>query len=266
MKDLKWLAICVCALILTACQTLDSAIDGAINDISDARAGAGDAFSASSPGSLISRGSCPQVEIVDELATLREYSKMNAPGADNLISEATVSTIDFSCEYKHKTVQVDVKLLFEGKLGPKVRRTENDKPFFSYPYFIAIARPSGTIMAKEVFSAPMGYEKNQNSFDYYEGIRQIIPLNSSGKGSGYKILVGFQLSERQLEINREIAKAELAVERAKKAAEIQADVERIREEARQKRLEEEAAQTPAMPASNVGPATPGGPIILNPGN
>ena len=120
-----------------------------------------------------------------------------------------------TCTYNDRSVTVDLKLAFDGNLGPKGRKTSKDKPFFSYPFFVAVTSPSGKILAKEIFAASMTYDAGQNEQIYFETLRQIIPTDNRSQGAGYKVMIGFQLAEKQLDYNRKIIEADrIAAEKA----------------------------------------------------
>jgi len=145
---------------------------------------------------------CPQVEIVEELSSLSEFTDMVAPEPKNLLSRVDMGLLESKCEHGDGEVIVDLKLVFESILGPKATRTVRDRPFFSYPFFIAVTGPKGDIMAKEVFSASMTYNLREDSHTYYESLRQIIPVPSKHQASLHKVLIGFQLNQAQLNYNR----------------------------------------------------------------
>ncbi|MGB0720053.1 MAG: hypothetical protein ACPGRX_06245 [Bdellovibrionales bacterium] len=148
------------------------------------------------------KGDCPTIEIVDELSMLHEFTNPKTASDGDLISKVAVQEAQSGCAYTDGSVTVDLKLAFNGMLGPKGRTTPNEKPFFSYPFFVAVTSSGGKILAKEVFSAALTYEPGQNTQNYTETMRQIIPADSRAKGKSYKIMVGFQLTQDQLAYNR----------------------------------------------------------------
>lgn len=145
--------------------------------------------------------SCPQVEIVDELSSFSEFSG-SSTSEKSLVSRVNLNQVESSCDIRGNQVVLDLKLAFAGSLGPKAKRTSNDKPFFSYPFFVAVTNPSNVILAKEVFAASMTYERNENTHNYFENMRQIIPITKNSQASKYKVMIGFQLSDDQLKYNR----------------------------------------------------------------
>ncbi len=197
MKPLRYLVIAIGILSLAACQTMD----GILEDFDSLQLPAlmsGE----DSADNLTYSGHCPAVDKMHELSMLSEFTNPSDPSEENLISRAAIANLETTCNYDERSVTVDLKMTFDGILGPRGRSSENDKPFYSYPFFIAIAENNGRILAKEIFAASMTYDRGENRHTYYENMRQIIPLEYRDRGNRYKIIIGFQLSPDQLAYNR----------------------------------------------------------------
>ncbi|GJL85261.1 MAG: hypothetical protein DHS20C02_10360 [Micavibrio sp.] len=210
MKRSCYLAALILMLFaLPACET----VEGMKEDIS----GIGmPEFASLGQDRTAITSTCPEVHIVEELATLKEFASRtdNSPG--NLVSKVDINQIESSCKRGNQSITVDLKLAFAGKVGPQGRARGNDMPYFSYPFFVAITAPNGNILAKEVFAAPITYEREQDTRTYYESLRQIIPVKYETKAGKYKVLVGFQLNNDQLAYNR--AQIELQKEAERKGS------------------------------------------------
>ncbi|MGB4056779.1 MAG: hypothetical protein WBK77_01705 [Alphaproteobacteria bacterium] len=207
MKKPYQYALIACVLTLGACNT----VDGLVEDVkfNDWFANSGRAASGSE--SLLADG-CPQTEIVAELGTLNEFTDNAKPGSKNLVSNAHIAKVDAKCAFSSQSVTLDLKLTIDGTLGPAGHK--NAKPSFTYPYFVAVTSPIGTILAKEVFTASLAYDAGMDNQTYTETMRQIIPIPNKDAAAKYKVLIGFQLTPEQLAYNR-------AVEAAEKAAAIE---------------------------------------------
>jgi len=207
---LKTLSIAAFALTLTACETME----GFKNDISDIDFGSITDFSTASSvqeeqhANFLVDGNCPSIQIVEDLGRLYEFNAGQSMKSSNLVSSVKMEEANSTCSYGNRSVTVDLKLAFDGELGPKGRRTASEKPFFTYPFFVAVTSDSGKILAKEIFAASMTYDKGQDEQLYFETLRQIIPADSRTQGARYKIMVGFQLAEKQLAYNRTLIEAE----------------------------------------------------------
>lgn len=176
------------ALALSGCQTID--LDNF------------EPFSGDQVEQNIFENQCPKIKIVNELSELSEFIDISDPSEYNLVSNVKLDLNESSCNYRGANVSVDLKLAFNSRLGPRGRLTDKDKPFFSYPFFVAVTNPQGNILAKEVFGASMTYKRGEETHIYFENLRQIIPIPNPDKGRHYEILIGFQLTPTQLAYNR----------------------------------------------------------------
>tara|TARA_R110002072_G_scaffold108678_1_gene235584 strand:+ start:167 stop:811 length:645 start_codon:yes stop_codon:yes gene_type:complete len=199
MNNIKIFAMTFAIFTLSACQTLD-AMQSDFNEVSHGTFETAQAVT--DPTANLLASPCPQVEIVDDLSSLSDFESPKKQNKANLISRVDLRSAESSCKLASKSAVVDLKLFFNGQLGPKGRIKPADKPFFSYPFFVAVTAPSGKIMAKEIFAASLTYAGNENTHVYNEVLRQIIPINSKSEASRYKILIGFQVTPDQLAYNR----------------------------------------------------------------
>lgn len=200
---------------LTACQTIDnltSDLEYASNE--GIVSGTTNAVVPMQESESLLASPCPQVTIVDDLSSLSDFIDPRKTSSENLISRIDLGSTESTCKLASTSAIVDLKLVFNGKLGPKGRQKSSDKPFFSYPFFVAVTAPSGKIMAKEIFSASLSYNSGSNTHTYFENLRQVIPIASKEQARNYLIYVGFQLTPDQLQYNRAnmvpIASAEAA--------------------------------------------------------
>ncbi len=179
-------------------------MDALYDDLSDLKtANLHTAQAVGGESEMLLQSPCPQVELVDDLSSLSDFTNPNQTKRENLISRVDLKSAQSTCMLSSKSTVVDLTLLFEGTLGSKGKQKTSDKPFFSYPFFVAVTAPSGKIMAKEIFAASMTYGANENKHTYFEKLRQVIPIKSKSSAKYYKILIGFQVTPDQLAYNRE---------------------------------------------------------------
>lgn len=211
MKSLRLLALTSCVAALSACNT----VDGLVEDLRFTDWGAFNGKAGGKSENFLSDG-CPQAAVVPELANFAEFTDNARPTTGSMVSHTQISSITSQCQFGPQSVTVDVKLNFEGTLGPQGRT--GGQPAFSYPFFVAVTSPTGSILAKEIFAADMSYNSGDQQ-SYQESMRQIIPLPNKDLAGSYKILAGFQLSPEQLGYNRAASAADAAA--AKERARVQ---------------------------------------------
>ena len=206
MKTLKFLTITVSLLALAGCEvTQRSFITDNFNKSRDYVEKSMPDMSGGTDNAdkLLNKNGCPEVDIVDDLGTFYDFGGAN-PGESNLVTSVQMSQGATTCSFGPKSVTIDTRIVFSGKIGPKGSATGGGAPNFSYPYFVAIMTPGGKILAKEVFAVPMTYAGGDQQ--HIEAFRQIIPSYNQDSAGNHKIAVGFQLTKEQLAYNRELIK------------------------------------------------------------
>jgi len=146
-------------------------------------------------------GNCPTIIVDPQLDRMSEFYDMEKPSASSEVSTIRLAGTQSECELEGEFLNMRIDLNFAGNLGPKAKRKESDRPFFAYPYFIAVSDGEGNELARELFAASVTYNKNQDSIELVETIRQRLPLNDDGSVPSYQVQIGFQLTEDQLFYN-----------------------------------------------------------------
>lgn len=197
MKAIRFTALTLGVMGLSGCQTMSETWQ----DVKSFDFGPAQTNEQREAAALPTQA-CPQVKVVDELSSLSEFSDLSSPADYNLVSRVNLSESASNCTYDGQNAVVDLKLVFDSKIGAKGRAKPGDTPTFSYPFFVAVTDENSNIKAKEVFAASVTYAAGEDQHTYYENLRQIIPVENGMEGSKFKVLVGFQLSPDQLRYNR----------------------------------------------------------------
>ena len=208
------------ALSLSACETMKKAGDAITSvDVPFYGEDAENEEVAASARTLASTADCPQVAIVEDLKNLTQFETPAQPSPGTKISSVSLANLESVCSLSDKTVAIDMSLTFDGQLGPKVSEWKTQSRSFAYPYFIAVTTPTGEILSKEVFAATLRYEAGETAIAQQEKIRQVIPLRPDTPPSSYEVLVGFQLTDDELNYARMMATNPLAYQDAAPVAE-----------------------------------------------
>lgn len=147
---------------------------------------------------IVNDGGCPPISVDPQLSTMSEFYDPDKPTAGTEVSTINLSGTKSACNIDGEYLEVQIELSFDGELGPKAKRKSGDRPFFAYPYFIAVTDKDDNELAKELFAASVTYESNQEKIQLVETIRQRLPLEDNGSLPAYQIKIGFQLSDEQL--------------------------------------------------------------------
>lgn len=148
---------------------------------------------------IIQNKLCPPVQIDPLMANFTEFEDPNKTTDAMKISQFKLIDSSTLCELDGKFVSMQIDLTFEGKIGPKNKRKDGSKVFFSYPYFVSVNDIEGNELAQEVFAASVSYDKGETTKKIVETIRQRLPLEDNI--APYQIEVGFSLTEEQIQYN-----------------------------------------------------------------
>ncbi|NCO03477.1 MAG: hypothetical protein GW903_04730 [Alphaproteobacteria bacterium] len=144
---------------------------------------------------------CPVIEQDPSLTILHEFENPSAPSTGTKIAQVDLASIKNNCAVEGDFLGITMDIAFNATLGPKARAKASDRPYFSFPYFIAVTDMNGVVLAKEVFAVAMSFEQGEEAVQTIETIRQNLPLEADGSLPNYKMQVGFELTDEQLNYN-----------------------------------------------------------------
>ena len=146
---------------------------------------------------------CPVIAILQDAAELTLF--VPGPGRDliDVTLEARISEFGGFCDTdideddRTGEVDIDLQVLFEATRGPVSVTREAQ-----VGYFVAITDTQENILARQTFDADLEFQGNRNRIGFVEELTQKIPLRAGQVGEDFKVFIGFQLTEDQLEYNR----------------------------------------------------------------
>ncbi|HEY4135626.1 MAG TPA: hypothetical protein VGO34_10470 [Alphaproteobacteria bacterium] len=108
--------------------------------------------------------------------------------------------VSLNCEYDNKGVAMTAHVGFSLELG-----AANPDRNASFEYFVAITDPDSKVLARQSFPVSLSFPPNVGYVEKADELDQRIPLPIGRSASGYQVIVGLQLSEAELEYNRQNA-------------------------------------------------------------
>lgn len=138
---------------------------------------------------------CPATTTVPDLQTLVGV----VPGANGatIQSSGRINTVTATCDREGDTGVVSTLTIeFAGlRTTPAVSR-------IVLPYFVAMADPTGNILGKQQFTITLNFEPNDPVTRTTDSVTVHMPLKNAQLGNVYTLVVGFQLTQSQLDYNR----------------------------------------------------------------
>jgi hypothetical protein len=154
-------------------------------------AGCGSVFGPSAPPPA-----CPEARVVANLERMTQYRPGEGRDLTDVLFEARIGDLTGECGYDESALEVAITVPIQIARGPA-----NQERVTRLEYFVAIQDPQGTVIAKRSFPVEVAFERNQSRALFTDELEQRIPLAELNQGPAYRVLLGFQLSEEQVQDN-----------------------------------------------------------------
>lgn len=139
---------------------------------------------------------CPQTAIIRDLSLVEDYGA-DTPDPSTRVATAKLQTLEGSCNYDKKGVDIRFKLSMLATKGPRLGGDQT-----SLPFFVAVVDDHDQPVTKELMTTTVTFKTSEPSTLKTEEFRVRIPGNPQ-MVQDYRILAGFQLTEEQLKIVRQ---------------------------------------------------------------
>lgn len=144
---------------------------------------------------------CPDAKVLREADQVTKF----APGQDGnrqaVVYVGHIAQARLACSYDPKSyesmrVALGIQIDAERPPAAKVDAAE-------LRYFVAIVNLQGQILARQDFPLSLPFKLGENSASTVEQINQFVPLKYPQNGGSMQVWVGFQLSDAELQYNRQ---------------------------------------------------------------
>ena len=140
---------------------------------------------------------CPQVGIVSDLDRLTEIETRDLGSTTNILFSSRIQRLGVACKVSSDGVTVSTVMELFSKLSGY------DTPADVHlSYLVATVDPNGRILAKEIYQTKIGFSDGMETVRKKEEVVVFIPSRVKSNLRGYKILIGFELTESQLQYNK----------------------------------------------------------------
>jgi hypothetical protein len=142
---------------------------------------------------------CPRVAALDQASSLTRFRPGSAGAPEDVMFKADITRVDTDCKYSgsaNSELEANLRLYITAERGPALQGTSAN-----VEYFVVITDRGGVVLAKRIFPMRIDFG-NLQAVNLVEGTWQYFRLNRGG-GAGYEIWSGWQLSESELQFNRQ---------------------------------------------------------------
>jgi hypothetical protein len=151
---------------------------------------------------------CPQVAIVHELDTIRDYGGAQQPAANQLVAASRMQSVSGDCGYQDDGIDIAFELDFTAARGAHLSGRNVE-----FPFFVAVIDPDGHILNKNQMTEKFHFKDEDKTAERSDNLHVFIPMpkDQHKAGPNYRVLTGFQLTEDQLkQVRAAETKAEIA--------------------------------------------------------
>jgi hypothetical protein len=146
-----------------------------------------------------SKLSCPgafAAPQLDRYAVFRPGVAVSS-NTDDIAWGVKLADVKSSCRSEGKGLRVTTTITFT------VARNDDTLRQGDFIYFVAVTDAGQNILAKQNFALRVGFAPRQKQVRVVDEITEHLPIKDLATASGYAIIVGLQVSQQQLEFNRE---------------------------------------------------------------
>jgi len=146
---------------------------------------------------------CPSVRLVPEASSFRQYAEGAGRDPVDVEFEAEFAQVGWICDYvrddERPAVTVELTIDMQVIRGP----ADTDRRA-ALDYFVAAVTPDRTIVDKRVFDVQLTFPADSDRVRLPEPEELVLhlPLDRGVQGWEYSVMLGFQLTEEQLEEQR----------------------------------------------------------------
>lgn len=139
---------------------------------------------------------CPQVFVVQDAARYLEWAPGGGRDLIDVRYDAKILNVEWQCTFlvEENRVDMEVRFAMRAFMGTSAESSQG-----RFPYFVAVADPTGTIVAKQVFGIDIAFPGNALEVAHIESVLQRISYRQIADAAKYTVYIGFQLSPEQLE-------------------------------------------------------------------
>ncbi len=143
---------------------------------------------------------CPSTGVLAEASSMSFFAPGKTMIPANLVYRIDLwrSTTSCSVDKDEHTSDSDLELSFRG-----YRQKGGGAAEYRVPFFVAINDSDGNLVYKKIYSTNLIFQAGQTQVDFTQPLEGIVVRMAHSKQAfDYHLIVGFQLTQQQLEYNR----------------------------------------------------------------
>jgi hypothetical protein len=145
------------------------------------------------------KGLCPSANILAPTSALTVF-RANAPqDPSGELYTVWMSDVKSDCDYDKDEISTASRMRIHFKAS---RPAGGEGGNYRVPYFVAVTHKGSRVMTKKLFIADVSFAPGQTSTEFVDEVGPTeIKIGRDNKVGEYEILMGFQLTQAQLDYN-----------------------------------------------------------------
>lgn len=149
---------------------------------------------------------CPRAGVLNDAATMTRFAP--GGGRDPLDIDFNVEIADLAsgCQFEKKGKKFDRLVVAVAPVLVTTRGPANASRKADYVYFVSLIGPDGDILNKQSFPVTVSFSGNQRELTLRDDDPPVtvdIPLTRAEDALNYEVILGLQLTEDELQYNRQ---------------------------------------------------------------
>ena len=149
---------------------------------------------------------CPRAAVLNDAATMTRFAPGGGRDPLDIDFDVEIADLASGCQFDKKGKAVDRLVVAVAPVLITTRGPANASRKAEYVFFVSLIGPDGDILSKQSFPVIVPFSGNQRQLTQREDDPPVtidIPLTRVEDALSYEVLIGLQLTEDELQYNRQ---------------------------------------------------------------
>ena len=149
---------------------------------------------------------CPRAAVLNDAATLTRFAPGGGRDPLDIDFDVEIADLASGCQFEKKGKTFDRLVVAVAPVLITTRGPANASRKAEYGYFVSLIDPDGNIISRQSFPVTVPFSGNQRQLTQRDDDPPVtidIPLTRVEDAVNYEILLGLQLTEDELQYNRQ---------------------------------------------------------------
>lgn len=149
---------------------------------------------------------CPRAAVLNDAATMTRFAPGGGRDPLDIDFDVEIADLASGCQFDKKGKSFDRLVVAVAPVLVTTRGPANTSRKVEYVYFVSLIGPDGDIVSKQSFPVTVPFSGNQRQLTQRDDDPPVtidIPLTRLEDAVNYEVLIGLQLTEDELQYNRQ---------------------------------------------------------------